>query len=98
MGIALALAMVFVFWNGVLIHNRKEVIVPDISGKSTSHALQALSELNLAVKIGGTEFNESVPIGTVLRQIPAAGSTVREGKIEVLRSTGAPDVATGRAA
>jgi len=64
-----------------VIHNRKEVIVPDIANKSSASALQALSEINLAMKIEGYEFNESVPIGTVLRQVPGAGSTVREGKI-----------------
>lgn len=96
-GLALSLLTYFLFsWTmETVIHNRKEVIVPDISGKSTSHALQALSELNLAVKIGGTEFNESVPIGTVLRQIPAAGSTVREGKIvRVIFSQGGESVFT----
>ena len=64
-----------------VIHNRKEVIVSDIVGKPSSSALQTLSEMNLAMKIEGYEFNESVPIGTVLRQVPGAGSTVREGKI-----------------
>ncbi|MHB0995916.1 MAG: PASTA domain-containing protein [Elusimicrobiales bacterium] len=64
-----------------VIHNRKEVIVPDITGKSSASGLQTLSEMNLAMKIEGTEFNETVPIGTVLRQVPGAGSTVREGKI-----------------
>lgn len=78
-----------------VIHNRKEVIVPDISGKSSVTALQSLSELNLAMKIEGTEFNESVPIGTVLRQVPGAGSTVREGKIvRVIFSQGGESVFT----
>ncbi|HCC47012.1 MAG TPA: hypothetical protein DEQ38_02675 [Elusimicrobia bacterium] len=78
-----------------VIHNRKEVIVPDISGKSSVNALQALSETNLAMKIEGYEFNESVPIGTVLRQVPGAGSTVREGKIvRVVFSQGGESVFT----
>ena len=64
-----------------VIHNRKEVIVPDICGKSAATGLQLLSENNLAMKIGGYEFNDSVPIGTVLRQVPSPGVTVREGKI-----------------
>ncbi len=78
-----------------VIHNRKEVIMPDISGKSSANALQALSEINLAMKIEGYEFNESVPIGTVLRQVPGAGSTVREGKIvRVVFSQGGESVFT----
>ena len=78
-----------------VIHNRKEVIVPDISGKSSVTALQALSEANLSMKIEGYEFNETVPIGTVLRQMPAAGVTVREGKIvRVVFSQGGESVFT----
>lgn len=82
-GLALFFLTYFLFsWTmETVIHNRKEVIVPDITGKSSASGLQALSELNLAMKIEGTEFNETVPIGTVLRQVPGAGSTVREGKI-----------------
>ncbi|MBI4655267.1 MAG: PASTA domain-containing protein [Elusimicrobia bacterium] len=64
-----------------VIHQRKEVLVPDVLGRSVMTALQLLSENDLAGKIEGFEFNDSVPIGTVLRQNPEAGITVREGKI-----------------
>ncbi|OIO05064.1 MAG: hypothetical protein COX65_08705 [Elusimicrobia bacterium CG_4_10_14_0_2_um_filter_56_8] len=78
-----------------VIHNRKEVIMPDISGKSSVNALQALSEINLAMKIEGYDFNEAVPIGTVLRQTPDAGVSVREGKIvRVVFSQGGESVFT----
>ncbi|MBI4801880.1 MAG: PASTA domain-containing protein [Elusimicrobia bacterium] len=78
-----------------VIHNRKEVLVPDISGKSAASALQLVSENNLSMKIEGYEFNDSVPIGTVLRQAPGAGMTVREGKIvKVVFSQGGESVFT----
>ncbi|MFA6433978.1 MAG: PASTA domain-containing protein [Elusimicrobiales bacterium] len=78
-----------------VVHNRKEVIVPDIQGKSAANALQLVSESDLAMKIEGYEFNESVPIGTVLRQAPSAGTTVREGKIvKVVFSQGGESVFT----
>jgi len=78
-----------------VIHNRKEVIVPDISGKSAASALQLVSENNLCMKIDGYEFNDSVPIGTVLRQAPGAGMTVREGKVvKVVFSQGGESVFT----
>ncbi len=96
-GLALFLLTYFLFsWTmETVIHNRKEVMVPDIAGKSSVNALQALSELNLAMKIDGYEFNETVPIGTVLRQTPEAGSTVREGKIvRVVFSQGGESVFT----
>jgi len=94
-GLTLFLLTYFLFsWTmETVIHNRKEVIVPDISGKSASNALQSLSENNLAMKIGGYEFNDSVPIGTVLRQVPSSGATVREGKIvKVVFSQGGESV------
>ncbi|OGR52234.1 MAG: hypothetical protein A2049_04175 [Elusimicrobia bacterium GWA2_62_23] len=96
-GLLLSLLTYFLFsWSmETVIHNRKEVLVPDISGKSSVNALQALSENNLAMKIEGYEFNEAVPIGTVLRQVPGAGSTVREGKIvRVVFSQGGESVFT----
>lgn len=96
-GLALFLLTYVLFsWTmETVIHNRKEVIVPDISGKSSANALQLLSENNLAMSIGGYEFNESVPIGTVLRQIPDAGTSVREGKIvRVVFSQGGESVFT----
>ncbi|HNW43561.1 MAG TPA: PASTA domain-containing protein [Elusimicrobiales bacterium] len=96
-GFALFLLTYFLFsWTmETVIHNRKEVTIPDIAGKSSVNALQVLSENNLAMKIEGYEFNESVPIGTVLRHTPAAGVTVREGKIvKVVFSQGGESVFT----
>src|SRR5262245_42845472 len=63
------------------VHNRKVQIVPDLKGKPISAALDLVSPLNLALRKDSVEFNNAVPIGTVLRQIPPAGTKVREGKI-----------------
>lgn len=47
------------------------------------------------MRTGTDEFNETVPIGTVLRQVPGAGTTVREGKtIRVVLSQGGESVFT----
>lgn len=66
---------------GALIHTRKEVTVPDLTKKPVSQALDLLAKQNLAAKQAGVEFDTHVPPGSVLRQIPSAGSTVREGRI-----------------
>ncbi len=66
---------------GALIHTRKEVTVPDLTKKPVSQALGLLAQQNLAAKQAGVEFDEDVPPGSVLRQIPSAGSKVREGRI-----------------
>lgn len=66
---------------GALVHTRQEVQVPDITKKPVTAALNALAGVNLALKQAGVEFAEGVPPGSVLRQIPSAGSTVREGRV-----------------
>lgn len=66
---------------GALIHTRKEVTVPDLTKKPVSQALDLLAQQNLAAKQAGVEFAQEVPPGSVLRQIPSAGSTVREGRV-----------------
>lgn len=81
---ALLLAFAFYMFRWGLegaVHNRKVQIVPDLKGKSLPAALDVISPLDLALRKEGTEFNGSVPIGTVLRQVPPAGTKVREGKI-----------------
>lgn len=76
-----------------VVHSRKEVIVPDIKGKSALTALSVLSENNLAMQIQGFEFDSSVPVGTVLRQNPQSGINVREGRIiKVIFSQGGESV------
>lgn len=66
---------------GALVHTRQEVQVPDIAQKPVTTALDSLATVNLALKQAGVEFAEGVPPGSVLRQIPSAGSTVREGRV-----------------
>jgi len=66
---------------GALVHTRKEVQVPDITQKPVTAALNALAANNLALKQAGVEFAKDVPSGSVLRQLPTAGSTGREGRI-----------------
>lgn len=78
-----------------IVHHRRIQVVPDLVGKSISGALDRLSPLQLAVSKEGSEFNSLVPIGSVLRQNPPAGTKVREGKtIRVVLSQGGATVFT----
>ena len=61
--------------------HRKDVLVPDMVGKPLLQGLDLLAAANLGVRKTGAEPNNTMPPGTVLRQIPPAGSQVREGKI-----------------
>ena len=80
---ALAAFAVFMLRWGAegLVHNRKVQIVPDLKGKPVSSALDLLAPINLALRKEGEEFNNAVPIGAILRQNPAPGTKVREGKV-----------------
>jgi serine/threonine-protein kinase len=75
------------------IHFQKDVLVPDLTNKSVIEALGILSEQGLGLKKEGQEFNDALPAGTILRQQPAAGMLVREGKmIRVTISQGGESV------
>ena len=63
------------------IHYKKDVLFPDLTGKSLNEALDLLTKSNLGLRKDGAESNDQVPAGTVLRQSPTSGSQVREGKI-----------------
>lgn len=63
------------------VHNRRTQTIPDLKGRSLSAALDILAPLNVGLRMTGTEFNAAVPISSVLRQDPSAGTVVREGKI-----------------
>ena len=81
--IALAAAAYYSF-NAVMnsvIHSNKEIVLPDLAGKSLTEAVEEVSSLGLGLRKEGEEFNNNVPPGMVLRQAPPAGMNVREGKI-----------------
>ncbi|MDR1684168.1 MAG: PASTA domain-containing protein [Elusimicrobiota bacterium] len=76
-----------------IVHTRKEVQVPDISKKSVGVALDSLAQVNLALRKAGEEFMPDLSAGSVIRQLPPAGTVVREGKvIRVWISQGAEDI------
>ncbi len=64
-----------------IIHSRKEVVVPNLIGKQLFEALESLEPLNLGMRKTAVEFNREIPTGTVIRQHPSQGATVREGRI-----------------
>jgi len=82
-GLALAVAVLALLQWGIegVIHVRRTETVPDLKGRSISAALDLLAPLNIGLRKEGAEFNNAVPIASVLRQYPAAGTMVREGKI-----------------
>ena len=69
---------------------RPEVVVPNIVGLSLAEAQQILREASLEYSIRDGEYNAEVEPGTVIRQSPEAGRTVRAGReVEITPSQGA---------
>ena len=64
-----------------LVHNKKEVVLPNVVGKSIYDAAEDLSKAGFGLKKDSEEFNQNVPSGIVLRQNPPAGMNVREGRL-----------------
>ncbi len=84
--IFLALAVLLMYltfeWAiGAVVHNRQTVMVPDLTGKGVPETLSLLSSMHLGLSKEGEQFDKLRPAGTVVRQIPAAGMMVREGRI-----------------
>lgn len=71
----------FNFLMSAFVQEKPEVLVPDLQGKNLVECLDMLSQSKLALMKEGAEFNQDVPEGTVIRQIPPAGMNVKEGKI-----------------
>ena len=71
----------FNFIISTFVREKQEVLVPDLQGKTLVECLDILSQSKLALMREGAEFNQDVPEGTVIRQIPPAGMNVKEGKI-----------------
>ncbi|MDD5628742.1 MAG: PASTA domain-containing protein [Elusimicrobia bacterium] len=96
-GLALAVAALALLQWGIegVIHDRKTQTMPELKGKSIAAALDQLAPLNIGLRKEGAEFNDAVPMASVLRQYPPAGTVVREGKIvRVVVSQGGETVLT----
>lgn len=64
-----------------LVHSRNEVQVPDITNKPLTTAIDSLAQVTLAMRKAGEEFQPELPAGSIIRQLPPAGTVVREGKV-----------------
>lgn len=64
-----------------LVHNKKEVVVPSIVGKNIYDALDKLSRDGFGLQKEAEEKSQNFKAGIVLRQKPAVGMKVREGRI-----------------
>jgi len=74
---------------GIVVHQKKEIMIPDLTGKTVGQALQMLSDLDLYIKKVGEQYNENIPDGSIIFQEPLPGAVVKKGKvIKVIISSG----------
>ena len=78
---ATLLAMVGLwFWMDRFTHHGIEVTVPNVKGKLVADAEYELGLAQLTPVRTDSAYNRNLPPGTVLEQIPASGSHVKEGR------------------
>jgi beta-lactam-binding protein with PASTA domain len=76
------LLVVFSVFLGIvdaLVHTRKEVVMPDLTGKTLDEAKKTLNGAKMALGPVAGKFDESAPAGTVLGQAPRSGNPVKHG-------------------
>ncbi len=72
-----------------IMHDRREVLVPDIERMPLEEALELLSEKNLSLSLVARKYNPDIPSGSIISQTPPPGLMVREGGvIETVISSG----------
>lgn len=96
---ALALAVVlgvpFVTFSALNLYTRhgQKIEVPAVTGKSIGQATEMLEQAGLMAEVTDSDYNASLPAGTVLAQIPDGGAEVKGGRpilLTVNRSAMAP--------
>ena len=53
-----------------VIHSRKVVVVPEISGRTVAQAMDLLTPTKLGLIKEGEQYDREAPVGTILRQAP----------------------------
>ena len=86
---AFILVMVLNLMMGIVVHRKKEVMVPDLRHKTLVQAIGILSNYELYVKKIAEQPSMEFPNGTIIDQQPKPGMVVKEGKvIKIITSSG----------
>jgi beta-lactam-binding protein with PASTA domain len=58
----------------------REVVMPDLVGKSATDAQAALDKLHLGMRVADRVYDNKIPAGSVVRQVPLPKIAVKEGQ------------------
>ena len=61
-------------------HHGEKIVVPDLKGITVEQATRALKALELNIEVSDTAYEDAMPRGTIVRQTPAGGHEVKEGR------------------
>jgi beta-lactam-binding protein with PASTA domain len=57
-----------------------EVVLPQLKGKNILYVLETLTNMGLNAKLYGTEYDDSIPVYSVISQDPLPGATIKKGR------------------
>jgi beta-lactam-binding protein with PASTA domain len=63
-----------------LVHDKDNVLIPDLTGQTLTDAGNTLAAKNLKIETAGEQYSDQYPSGTVLKQIPRSNSYVKSGR------------------
>lgn len=66
---------------GVYTHHGESIPLPDVRKHSFADAVEVLEDLGMEVQVSDTGYVKTLPPGTVLEMLPAAGTMVKSGRI-----------------
>ncbi|WP_457551836.1 PASTA domain-containing protein [Desulfobacula sp.] len=58
----------------------EEIILPELTGKDIIYVLETLTGMGLNTKLHGTQYDDTIPMYSVISQDPKAGATIKEGR------------------
>jgi len=61
-------------------HHGEKIVVPNLKGITVEQATRALDALQLNIEVSDTAYEDTLPRGTIVRQTPAGGHAVKEGR------------------
>ena len=76
-------------------HHGETVSVPDVRKQSFESAVRTMEARGLTVEVNDTGYVKSLPPGTILEQLPAAGTRVKTGRViyVTINATDSPTLA-----
>ncbi len=81
LGIITGLVFILIIWLRFYTHHNESIVVPDLRGYTVEEVAQILDNKHLRFEVIDSVYIKGKKPGSVIEQIPAAESNVKEGRI-----------------